>query len=198
MSPANDVVQMVRDAGPIEERTVVGGFVAPSRPAPAAFTDELWVILPEYSLDALIGPCEWGAIHGTSLPAAGAAVDVVFDDRNIPVVVWWEGVYTEGGVVTSREYTESHTLAAIDAGKMINCNSAGAFTLTIPNHATVALPLGAVIEVRQLGAGTVTVVGGAGVTIHSAATLETRTQYSLIALHQDVATDTWFVAGDTK
>jgi hypothetical protein len=89
-----DRTELLRDGGPTPQRLVVGGYVSRNRPAPVTFADELWVILPEYSLERLYGPCEWGAIHGATLPAQGARVVVIFDDRNIPVVVWWAGAHT--------------------------------------------------------------------------------------------------------
>lgn len=91
---ASDPTALVRDAAPAPERSLVGGYVAPSRPAPASFDDPVWVILPEYSLDALVGPCEWGALHGNTLPAQNAYVLVAFDDRGHPVVVWWAGAHS--------------------------------------------------------------------------------------------------------
>ena len=60
---------------------------------PTLTTEEnlLWVTSPRYSTGALIGPCEWTAEHGTTLPAQGAACLVAFDSQNRPTVVWWEG-----------------------------------------------------------------------------------------------------------
>ena len=79
----------------VEQRTVVDGYVSTVQPAPKAFSDKLYVIVPEHSTTVPLGPCDWGAIHGTTLPVQGAACVVVFDEREVPVVVWWEGVQGE-------------------------------------------------------------------------------------------------------
>lgn len=89
--------QLVRQGGPIEERVAIAGFVATTRPAPTTYTEGVWVVAPGYSQTALIGPCKWGQVHGSTKPAQGAAVLVVFDDKNEPRVVWWEGEFAGGG-----------------------------------------------------------------------------------------------------
>lgn len=84
-------------AEPIEQRSIVRGIISTNRPAPTGFPVEgseanwLWVIVPGYSPEAPLGPCNWAAIHGSTLPARGAACVVAFDEANRPVVVWWEG-----------------------------------------------------------------------------------------------------------
>jgi hypothetical protein len=89
-----DPVELLRSGAPPPLRPVVSGYVSRNRTAPATFNDQLWVILPEYSLERPFGPCEWGAIHGATLPAQGARVTVVFDDQDVPVVVWWAGAHS--------------------------------------------------------------------------------------------------------
>lgn len=79
----------------VDQRTVVDGFVSTTQPAPTSFSDQLFVVVPEYSTTEAFGPCDWGAIHGTALPAQGAKVVIVFDEREVPVVVWWEGTQAE-------------------------------------------------------------------------------------------------------
>ncbi len=86
-------VNMVKRSDPTPERPVVGGYVSRSREAPKSFTDPLWVIVPGYSTAAPY-KCEWGALHGATLPAQGAQVQVAFDDNEVPRVVWWEGERT--------------------------------------------------------------------------------------------------------
>jgi hypothetical protein len=90
------------------QRLVVSGYVSQNQPAPAAFDDQLMVILPELSIDRPFGPCEWGALHGATLPVQGAPVTVVFDTNNIPVVVWW-------GATWSREQPTLITSGSIAA-----------------------------------------------------------------------------------
>jgi hypothetical protein len=89
-----DTTELLRDGGPTAQRPNASGYVSRNRPAPTTFEDQLWVILPDYSTDRPFGPCEWGAIHGATLPAPGARVTVTFDDRDVPVVVWWQGAHT--------------------------------------------------------------------------------------------------------
>ncbi len=89
-----DTTELLNDSSPTPQSLVVSGYVSRNRPAPATFADSLWVILPNYSLDRPFGPCEWGAIHGATLPAQGARVTAVFDDQDVPVIVWWAGEHT--------------------------------------------------------------------------------------------------------
>lgn len=84
--------QMLSSPG-IPPRQVVSGYVSKSKPAPASFSDPVWVIVPAHSLEVAI-PCEWGAIHGATLPAQGAQVTVVYDESDTGVVVWWAGVHS--------------------------------------------------------------------------------------------------------
>lgn len=81
-------------AQPRSQPQVVAGYVSTAAPAPTGFDDPLFVIVPSFSIDRPHGPCKWGAIHGTSLPAPGAPCLLCFDDRSVPVVVWWDGPHT--------------------------------------------------------------------------------------------------------
>lgn len=63
-------------------------------PAPASFSDDLWVLLPEFSTERPLGPCQWKSEHGATLPAVGAKVVVVLDDDDVPTVIWWAGEYS--------------------------------------------------------------------------------------------------------
>lgn len=97
-----DPTVILRSQGDLtEQRLVVSGYVSTNRPAPTSFGDTLWVILPLYSLERPFGPCEWGAIHGDALPQQGAAVTIIFDEQNIPVVVWWQGENIDTGWITA-------------------------------------------------------------------------------------------------
>jgi hypothetical protein len=90
--------QLIRDASPVEERPVLEGYVATTRTAPTSYTEGVWVVLPEFSTTALIGPLQWGQIHGTAKPKQGARVQVGMDLlTNEPRVLWWEGTYKEPG-----------------------------------------------------------------------------------------------------
>ena len=79
----------------VQQPAVEDGYVSTVQPAPVAFTDKLYVIVPEHSTTVPLGPCEWGAIHGSTLPKQGARCQVAFGGEEIPRVVWWEGLQGE-------------------------------------------------------------------------------------------------------
>ena len=87
-----DVTEGLRQPFSSGQRPIVLGVVSRSRPAPGAFTDDLFVVLPDVGEDYAYGPCKWGAIHGTTLPAQGASAVLAFDQNDVPYVVWWDGV----------------------------------------------------------------------------------------------------------
>lgn len=80
-----------------EESRVVRGYISTNRPAPTGFPtvggeeNLVWVVLPEQTLDRVVGPCWWSADHGATLPAPGAACVVMFDNTDTPWVVAWQG-----------------------------------------------------------------------------------------------------------
>lgn len=90
-------VLVAQQHGTTGESPLLAGTIA--TPAPESFTDELWVLLPEFSDERPFGPCQWGAIHGAGLPAAGAKCVLAFDDEETPVVIWWAP--TEGSSIVS-------------------------------------------------------------------------------------------------
>jgi hypothetical protein len=89
-----DVTQLVRQAGTESYPSSARGYILA---APISFDVPLDVILPAGSTERHYGPCAWGAIHGATLPAAGAECVVVFDEQNQPTVVWWQGSYSDSG-----------------------------------------------------------------------------------------------------
>lgn len=89
-----DVTQGLRQPSSVPPPQLVSGYVSTSRPAPAAFGDPAYVVVPEFSLDYSYGPCKWGEIHGASLPQQGADVLLAFDHRGTPIVVWWDGPHS--------------------------------------------------------------------------------------------------------
>ena len=97
--------------------------------------------------------------------------------------------------VTIDEKTDNYRLASGDVNKMINANSAGAITITIPLNADDAIPTGSVIAILQGGAGTVTIAGTAGTTVNSIdSALSITGQYAIASVIK-VATDTWNAIG---
>ncbi len=93
-----DVTELLRaPAEPINQRSVVEGFVSTERPAPTGFTkvgseeNFVYVIIPSYSTTVPYGPCNWAALHGSTIPVHGTRCLMGFSEANKPVIVWWEG-----------------------------------------------------------------------------------------------------------
>ena len=99
-------------------------------------------------------------------------------------------------VAINEQTGTTYELVLADAAKLIRCNNASAFTLTVPPNSSVAFPTGCVVSVSQAGAGQVTVAPGSGVTLNKPSThqLKTATQYAQLTLVK-TATDTWLVGG---
>lgn len=109
-----DVTQLLRDGGTVSgQRNFALGYVSTSKPAPSSFDAQLWVVLPDFSPDHSL-PVTWSALHGQTLPAQGAQVLVVFDDRGAGYAMWWAGTLTQFGPWTAITYDASGTWA--DAG----------------------------------------------------------------------------------
>lgn len=95
-----------------------------------------------------------------------------------------------------KSITVAYTSVAADAGILLEFNSAGALTLTIPPNASVAFPIGTMLGVRQYGVGQVTIVAGTGVILRSRdGALKTAGQYAEATLTKRAA-DEWVLAGD--
>lgn len=95
-----------------------------------------------------------------------------------------------GNIVT--ESTTSRILSATDNGKIIDCTSASAVTITT----AVGLGAGFNCTIIQNGAGKVTVAQGASTTLVSYSSLfSTMGQYAVISLISPVA-DTFIAAGN--
>ena len=105
---ANKVTELLQSRGdPVEQPPLIRGYIsgavgaskalltAPEGfPAPGSETNLLWVIAPEYSTVKPLGPCQWNADHGKTLPAQFAKCVLAFDNEDVPTVLWWEGAYT--------------------------------------------------------------------------------------------------------
>lgn len=89
----------------------------------------------------------------------------------------------------------TYTLVLGDAGKVVECLNASAFTLTVPLNSSVAFPVGINIGITQWGTGQVTVAATGGVTIRSSPTLKLRGQYAAANLFKR-ATNEWLLTGD--
>ncbi len=88
----------------------------------------------------------------------------------------------------------AYTLLLIDAGRIIQTNTASANTITIPPNSSVAFRVGTEISFYQSGAGQPTITAGVGVTLRSPDGLKISAQYKgAVALK--VATDEWVISG---
>jgi hypothetical protein len=121
-----DVTQMLRRGGtPDGQRNLVAGYVSNQKPAPTHFTDQLWVVLPDFSPD-FSQPVRWAQLHGAQFPAQGAAVLVAFDDQAQPHAVWWDaGAYAKPSVTGSRggNAALASLLTALAAAGLITDNT---------------------------------------------------------------------------
>ena len=95
-----DVTEFIRTVGSVHAEQITGqdfvmsGKVSINKPAPSAFGDPLYVTVAGVGDDYVVGPCNWSASQGATLPAQGAAVTVVFDMWRVPTVVWFDGVHS--------------------------------------------------------------------------------------------------------
>lgn len=89
----------------------------------------------------------------------------------------------------------AYTLAATDAGCLVEATAATPVTVTVPLNAVVPFKVGTTIDLRQYGAGLVTVAAAAGVTIRSkAGALKLDGQYTAAKLVKR-GTDEWWLSG---
>lgn len=88
--------------------------------------------------------------------------------------------------------TDNYTLAVSDVNKLIDANSSGTLTISVPLNAQVAIPTGSVIAIRQKGAGQVVIAASNGsVTINTSTGLKMIGIYyvaSILKLEADVWT----------
>ena len=95
---------------------------------------------------------------------------------------------------TQREGMDaSWTVTEGVCGAVLVCNSAIDMTLTLPT----GLSSGFNLTVLQAGIGKVTIAAGSGVTLYGRNGLKTAAQYAVIGIFSAVATNTFFVTGDT-
>ena len=96
--------------------------------------------------------------------------------------------------ITINLQTNNYTLALTDVNKLIDLNSTGTITLTIPSSGAVNLATGSVIAIRQLGTGQVVITTSATVTLNRETGLKTTGQYATASLIK-TGTDTWLALG---
>lgn len=93
--------------------------------------------------------------------------------------------------------TAAYTLGNGDQNDLVQMNTAGAVTLSVPTDATYNFPIGTKIEILQVGAGQVTVaaVTPGTTTVNGTPGLKLRAQWSHAVLIKRAA-NTWVLTGD--
>ncbi len=100
-----------------------------------------------------------------------------------------------GAVLGFSSQGGSYVLSPADIGTVVEVNSAGAATVTVPPSSQTPFPLGAVIWVAAFGVGVVTIVAGGGVTIVSAGNkVNISAQYAEVKLRQR-SLNNWVLTG---
>lgn len=103
---------------------------------------------------------------------------------------------TDVPTVTVNSQVSSYTLAAADAGKVVEMNVAAANSVTVPPAASVAWAVGTVVGLRVWGTGSTTVVAGAGVTVNSRGQVKTFAGQYAEGMLTYRGGDTWILSGD--
>lgn len=99
-------------------------------------------------------------------------------------------------VVINTQTSASYGLVAVDAGELIEMNSASANTVIIPLNSSVPFPIGTKIDLIQIGAGQTTASAVSGVTINSKEGNRKLTgRWSAASLIKR-GTDEWTLIGD--
>lgn len=107
------------------------------------------------------------------------------------------GVVGTGSVTTNVVTASTYTLSLGDAGNVVEQNSSGLLTITVPTDAAVPIPIGYAVEVTLYGTGSVTFVAAGGVSLLSpGGALRLTTRYASAALRKRSATE-WVVSGYT-
>lgn len=57
--------------------------------APATLDDDVWVLIPSFDEEIMVGPCAWQP-RGDLLPQVDDRCLVVFDENDEPWVVLWQ------------------------------------------------------------------------------------------------------------
>jgi hypothetical protein len=132
--------------------------------------------------------------------AQGSLDDLAVNNVEVVGVVFSDGTQTKVGVpsiTTITEKTASYELASLaERDTIVEVNSQGATTLTIPSDSSVNFPVGTTLDVIQTGTGQVTIAGAQGVTVNATPGLKLRAQWSSVTLLKRGA-NSWVVFGDT-
>ena len=91
---------------------------------------------------------------------------------------------------------DTYTVQLTDAHKVVTCNKATAFTVTVPLDSAALFQIGDQVNLLQIGVGQVTVAGAAGVTVSSQGSkLKLNGQFSIATLIK-VAANSWVLVGN--
>lgn len=137
-----------------------------------------------------------------SLVADPTLTDATVTNLDATNITFADGtVQTKAGVpslTTFSEKTASYTLDTIDhQDNVVEMNSTGGMTFTIPTDANLSWPIGASMDVIQTNTGQITITGDSGVTVNATPGLTTREQWSSATLMKRAA-NTWIVYGDLQ
>jgi hypothetical protein len=69
---------------------ILSGYVSLNQPAPASFSDPVFVIVPSHDPSDAIGPLTWSADHGSLLPVQGTTVVVGLDEYGQFHLLSWD------------------------------------------------------------------------------------------------------------
>lgn len=96
--------------------------------------------------------------------------------------------------------TAAYTLTGADSGKLIVCNSASAFTLTLPQTSTESIAVGVQYAILNRGAGVITIAIEGSDTLESKSSYVNIGQYSAASVVKVVAgsPNTWALFGDIQ
>lgn len=148
------------------------GAVTPAANKVARFTSGTAADLLDYSTDTTLGGASPSDTKLSSQKAIKTYIDLL--------------------LITSK--TTSYTLAATDAGTVLEYNSASPGTFTLN---TGVLVYGNVVGFRSVSTGQLTIAAGAGVTINSVGgKLKLTGQWSEASLHARATAETFILSGD--
>lgn len=91
--------------------------------------------------------------------------------------------------------TASYTLAAGDAGDLLQFDTGGTVTVTVPADATYSFPVGCQINLLAVGTGVVNTAAASAVTLNGTPGTKLRAQWSSATLIKRAA-NTWVIIGD--
>ena len=99
--------------------------------------------------------------------------------------------------LTLNDITDTYTLVLADAHKLVTCDKATGFTVTIPPNSSVEFIIGDQVNIMQIGDGQVTVAAGAGVTLEAQGSKKKLNGKWATATAVKIATNTWVLIGNT-